>query len=127
MKKLSILILAALMFGGCTVIETSRQGDRTMVSVMNTGWYLFNFIPLASGDPSAPNSHNPIFFRKTVNLENNVKMLDYAMRKEGASGFREIVSHTTDETFLFILVKRHACYTSAELLYDVEPLWKTLP
>lgn len=119
--------IACATFAGCATVETSKQGGRTLASVTNNGWYLFNVIPLASGDPLMPNAVKTKFFDQTVTLKNNIKMLDYAMRKEGAIGFKEVVSSTADETFLFILLKRHTCTTSAELVYGLEPLWKTLP
>lgn len=127
MKKILLFLGAAVLLAGCATVETSRQGGRTMVSVANNGWYLFNCIPIASGDPASPNTFSTKFFTQTVTLRNNIKMLDYAMRKEGATGYKEVVSRTSDETYIFILLKRHSCMTSAELVRDVEPLWKMIP
>ena len=93
----------------------SRDGA-TMVSIENSGWYLLNFIPIASGNPARPNSCTTRLFSKTVTLENNVKMLDKVIRDEGAVAVRDINSFTIDEHVLLILLKRHAYHTSAQLL-----------
>ena len=101
--------------GGCASVHMSRVG-KVMVDVENTNWLLFNFIPLASGNTEKPNESDCLFFCNTVNLENNIVMLDYAVQKYGAVGVRDIVSYTTDEYILFILLKHHAMHTSAELV-----------
>lgn len=111
-----IAALAALLLAGCASVRISSKGDRTMVDINNTGWYLLNLIPLASGDPHDPNGCSCMLFRRTVTLENNMKLLDYAVRKTGAESFGSVVSYTTDESVLFILLKRHVCHTSAELI-----------
>ena len=109
------LILACVLFGGCATVTVSREGA-TMVNIENSGWYLLNFIPIASGNPARPNSCTTRFFSKTVTLENNVKMLDKVIRDEGAVAIRDINSFTIDEHVLLILLKRHAYHTSAQLL-----------
>ena len=62
-------------------------------------------------------------FSRTVTLENNIRMLDYAMRdyisdpaELADTRYGEVVSYTTDESVLFFLFKRHACHTSAEII-----------
>lgn len=119
MKKLLASILcASLLLSGCTGIGYSDKGGVSTVTVANTGWYLLNFIPLASGDPEEPGSFWPCFFRQTTTLENNVRMLDYAVTERNASGVRDVTTHSTEENILFILFKRYAIYTSAELTFD---------
>ena len=114
MKRLAVILACALL-GGCATVTVSRDGA-TMVNIENSGWYLLNFIPLASGNPARPNSCTTRLFSKTVTLENNVKMLDNVIRKEGAVAVRDINSFTVDEHVLLILLKRHAYHTSAQLL-----------
>ena len=114
MKHLAIILACALL-GGCATVTVSRDGA-TMVNIENSGWYLLNFIPLASGNPARPNSCTTRIFSKTVTLENNVKMLDKVIRDEGAVAVRDINSFTIDEHVLLILLKRHAYHTSAQLL-----------
>ena len=109
------VILACALLGGCATVTVSREGA-TMVNIENSGWYLLNFIPLASGNPARPNACTTRLFSKTVTLENNVKMLDKVIRDEGAVAVRDINSFTIDEHVLLILLKRHAYHTSAHLL-----------
>ena len=114
MKRLAVILACALL-GGCATVTVSRDGA-TMVNIENSGWYLLNFIPIASGNPARPNSCTTRLFSKTVTLEYNVKMLDKAIRDEGAVAVRDINSFTIDEHVLLILLKRHAYHTSAQLL-----------
>ena len=117
MRALAVIILAAALFSGCATATVCHEG-RTMVEIENTGWYLFNFIPIASGNPSNPNTCSCRLFSKTVTLENNVKMLERVMREEGATGVNNLNSFTTDEHVFVILLKRHAYHTSAQLVKD---------
>lgn len=114
MKRFAVILTCALL-SGCATVTVSREGA-TMVNIENSGWYLLNFIPIASGNPARPNSCTTRLFSKTVTLENNVKMLDKVIREEGAVAVRDINSFTIDEHVLLILLKRHAYHTSAQLL-----------
>ena len=116
MKRLAAVAALALAASGCASVRISHEGDRSVVDIVNTGWYLFNIIPIASGNPHNPNGCSCKLFRRTVTLENNMRLLDYAMRKEGADSFGDLVSYTTDESVLFFLLKRHACHSSSELV-----------
>ena len=116
MKSAAIAALAALL-AGCSTVTVSRNGS-TMVNIENSGWYLLNFIPIASGNPASPNSFSTRLFCKTVTLENNVKMLDKVIADEGAVAIRDLNSFTIDEHILLILFKRHAYHTSAQLLKE---------
>ena len=63
MKSAAIAALAALL-AGCSTVTVSRNGS-TMVNIENSGWYLLNFIPIASGNPASPNSFSTRLFSKT--------------------------------------------------------------
>jgi hypothetical protein len=114
MKAAALALLCALL-SGCATVTVSRHGS-TMVNIENTGWYLLNFIPLASGNPAKPNCCSTRLFSKTVTLENNVKMLDKVIADEGAVAVRDLNSFIVDEHVFLILLKRHAYHTSAQLL-----------
>lgn len=121
MKRLALLVLFAAL-GGCASVNICSEGGRTMVDIQNTGWYLFNFIPLASGSPDNPNGHTCKLFRQTTTLESNMRLLDYALHQNGGySGYDNLVSYTTDENILFILFKRLAYHSSAELIKEPIP------
>ena len=120
---LALGVLAAALFTGatgCVAVRVSDKGGHTLVDISNSGWLLLNFIPLASGCPEHPDAHHCKLFQNTVKLENNMKLLDYAVRRAGAVDYGEIVSYTSDESVFFILLKHHVCHTSAELLFDLE-------
>ena len=114
MRAAATLVLC-LLLGGCATVTVSRDGA-TMVSIENSGWYLLDFIPLASGNPLRPNAVTTRLFSKTVTLENNVRMLDDAVRREGAVAVRDLNSYVVDEHVQLLLFKRHAYHTSAQLL-----------
>lgn len=125
-RPLLAAALAALL-AGCATARFSSVGGRTIADVTNTGWFLFNLIPLASGDPERPNAVGCRLFSRTCTLENNLKLLDFAMRdyindpaQLANARYGEVVSYTTDESVLLILFKRHTCHTSAELILSPE-------
>lgn len=118
MKYAAVFLVAALL-AGCSTVTISRNGA-TMVNIENSGWYLLNFIPLASGNPANPNSFSTRLFSKTVTLESNIKMLDKVIKDEGAVAVKDLTSFTTDEHILLILFKRHAYHTSAQLLMQAD-------
>lgn len=116
MKALLTLLLGALL-GGCATIEYCDKGGTSMVDVANTGWYLFNLIPLASGNPEAPNACDFRLFRQTTTLENNIRLLDYAATERGAVGISDIQTYTADESVFILLFKRRIIHTSAKLIF----------
>lgn len=118
MKRRILLLAAACAAAtlcGCATVRYSDAGGRHMVDIVNSGWYLLNFIPIASGDPELPNENRCRFFKQTATLGNNMKLLDYAVTERKARGVKSIKSYSTDENVLIILFKRHCVHTSAEL------------
>ena len=128
MKKRLIPLVAAvaLLAGGCTTVLKSKEfggakvdGGTTPVAAVeieNSVWLLFNFIPVASGSPDHPNSYRCKLFRNTVNLQNNMKVLRAEMAREGVAEVTNLTSHYADEKYLFFLLARRACHTSAVLI-----------
>ena len=125
-----LVILLVLCAAGCASVKTTRAFNgvnvdngykpHLTVSIENTGWFLFNFIPLASGNPECPNEADWKFFRNTFTLDNNMKMLDATMTRHGANRFAHLTSHTKDDFYYFFLLYRRTCQTSAVLLRDEE-------
>ena len=107
-------ISLAAILSGCATVDVSRVGV-TMVDAEISGWYLFNCIPLASGNPAKPNAFSCRPFKADVTLENNMKLLEWAMRKEDAAAISDVVSYETDEQVGIILLQRHTVHTSARL------------
>ena len=139
MKRLIPLAVAvALLASGCTTVLKSKEfgnvkvdGGTTPVAAVeieNSVWLLFNFIPVASGSPDHPNSYRCKLFRNTVNLPNNMEVLRAEMASEGVSEVVNLTSHYADEKYLFFLLARRACHTSAVLIQsgakDKEPAQK---
>lgn len=118
MRKLSIYFLAALVLGGCASVEFSNSGGREMVVVSNSSWYLFNLIPIASGNPEKVNRMSCRLFSETATLENNLRILDRIVGETGAKTVKSLKSFWNDESVFIILMKRHVIHTSAELVCE---------
>lgn len=129
-SPLLAVLLAALFAGGCMSVHTSSTFGRVRVDedraplatieIENSVWLLFNFIPLASGDPEKPNVNTCRYFRNTVNLESNMKVLNREMAAAKTDSVANLTSHYADETYLFFLLARRSCHTSAVLLKPEE-------
>ena len=122
----SLAAAVALLACGCTTVLKSKEfgdvradGGSTPVAAVeieNSVWLLFNFIPVASGSPDHPNLNRCKVFRNTVNLPNNMKVLEKEMACEGVEKVVNLTSHYTSESFLFFLLARRACHTSAVMV-----------
>ena len=125
-RLIPLALAAALLAGGCTTVLKSKEfgdvkvdGSATPVATVeieNSVWLLFNFIPVASGSPAHPNSYKCKLFRNTVNLPNNMEVLRAEMAEEGVQEVANLTSHYADEKYLFFLLARRACHTSAVLI-----------
>jgi hypothetical protein len=119
--KLFFITVLSLSFTGCASVKISNVGGKCVAVTENTGWYLFNFIPIASGNPDRPNEFGCKLFKETATVENNAKMLDFAATERKAKSIKSIKSSWTDESVFIILFKRHVIHTSAELtLEDID-------
>ncbi len=124
MRTLALLLL--LCAAGCASVKMTRAFNGVKVdngytplatvSIENTGWFLFNCIPLASGNPERPNDADWHFFRNTVTLDNNMKMLDATMARHGATCFEHLTSHLKDDFYYFFILYRRTCQTSVVIL-----------
>ena len=137
-RLIPLFAAAALFACGCTTVLKSKEfgdvktdGGSTPVAAVEieiSVWLLFNFIPVASGSPDHPNSYRCKLFRNTVNLPNNMEVLRAEMASEGVSEVVNLTSHYADEKYLFFLLARRACHTSAVLIQsgakDKEPAKK---
>lgn len=141
MSRLSVLsaALALLLASGCMTVRTTRayngiavEDGRTpvvTVEIENSGWYLFTFIPLASGKVEAPNQADCRWFTNTVTVENNLKVLQEIMLRERVAEVANLTSHRSDEKYLVCLLARRAYHTSAVLLQPepVKPSVASVP
>ena len=107
---------ALALAAGCVSVEVTAAGGAESIVVENSGCYLFYCIPLFSGDPDYPNQQVCSWFTNTVKLDNNIRLLDEEAKDRGAQGVRNVASHYISEPILFLLLKREALQTSAELV-----------
>ena len=122
----AFVLLLLLCAAGCASVRTTRvfngvkvDGGYTplaTVSIENTGWFLFNCIPLGSGNPNRPNEVTWCPFQDTVTLDNNMKMLDATMTGMDATCFEHLTSHLKDDFYYFFILYRRTCQTSAVIL-----------
>ena len=125
-RLIPLFAAAALFVCGCTTVLKSKEfgdvktdGGSTPVAAVeieNSVWLLFNFIPVASGSPDHPNLNKCKLFRNTVNLPNNMKVLQAELESEGVTKVTNLTSHYLEENYLFFLLARRACHTSAVLV-----------
>jgi hypothetical protein len=115
MRTFSILLLSILL-AGCASLDVSYVGPMPMAKVKNTSWYLFDFIPLGTGNPDKPNSMSFKLFTNLANVNSNMKMLSTLIERENATTVSNITSIVTDEKIFIVLFNRHTCQTSAELI-----------
>jgi len=115
MRALRILVLSSLL-AGCTAMDVSYVGPVTMAKVKNTSWYLFDFIPLGTGNPDKPIGSSFRLFSDLANVSSNMKLLSKIIEEENATTVSNITTVATDEKIFIILFTRHSCQTSAELI-----------
>ena len=118
MRKVLIFFLAGLLMSGCATVEISDEGGHEMVVISNSSWYLFNLIPLASGNPEKVNKVSCSLFSEKATLENNLKILDEIAKESGVKTVESLKSFWTDESIFIIFMKRHVIHTSAEFVSD---------
>jgi len=117
MKRLLPILLATSLLGGCATVTLTRAEGRTTVDIQNTCWYPFCIFPIGSGDPDAPNVKCCVWFRDKADVENNMKMLRDLCEREHAHAIN-VQTKYDDEKISFVLLKRLACNTTAELIKD---------
>ena len=121
-RLLAMSALAALFACGCCTVETSHdfRGVRVdgneepvaVVAIENSGWYLFGYIPVITGNPDRPGRVK--LFRDTVTLENNIKMLSDKARQENAMNVANLSSRVREDLAIgFFVFGRKQVFTSA--------------
>ena len=103
-KKIILLVLLTgilLLLSACTSVEVGNKlnqqkitiGEETPIAHIYAncfGYYLFNCIPLVTGDTEDPNSF--CMFEHTVKAENVVELLTKEAKKRGATRVIDITS-----------------------------------
>ena len=108
---------AMAMVAGCVSVDIASDGGTDMVVVENEGCFLFNLIPIMTGDPEYPNNDVCVLFRNTQKLDTNIKLVEAEAERLGAKGVRNVASHWIDDPIIFLLLKRKILQTSAQLVH----------
>ena len=120
------LVLVLLCASGCALVTRlppepgakTPEGEEIVetVQVMNSSWSLFCLLPLASGNVDSPDCVSCIPFRDSVNLKNQMKMIEAEAKRCGATCARHVVTYEDDEDLFLILLLRRKIHTSAILV-----------
>lgn len=101
---------------GCVSVATSSDGGTDMVVVENDGYFMLESIPLMTGNPEYPDKTSCVFFRNTLKLDNNIRLVEEEARRLGAKDIRNVSSHWIDDPVIYLLLKRKILQTSAQLV-----------
>ena len=126
-----VLAALAVALGGCSATMTHLPKPQGMkaagvepleaVEVSNANLLLLSCIPIASGDPAAPNAGECRWFTDTLSVANQFQMLEAEAARVGATRAIEVTTLRTDESLFFILLQREKIHTSAILVKDSTP------
>lgn len=111
-----LAVLSAL-FAGCTTVKTIHSNDADVVAVENEGYYLFQFLPLVTGNPNSPNKCSCKMFSNTLKVKTNMRLLSEEIARKGAKEVSDIATFTTEESIIPILFCRKTMQTSARLVW----------
>ncbi len=102
MKLLWILTVAtAFALSGCFSIQSTRlsRGGEENVHIANFGWYLFDCVPLATGNADKSSRFPTVFFRNDVTMDKiQSRMRDYA--EENGKEIHDLAYHNHDSVLL---------------------------
>jgi hypothetical protein len=114
-KMLTVLVtvLAVVLMSGCTsmqvanrfnglpVSETAKMPPKAHVNVKMTGFYLFHFIPIATGSVGSVNKW--AIFKDTVSVENAVSVLTREARTQlNCTRIYDLKSSTSNDVLPFL-------------------------
>lgn len=138
MKKISSSLAAALflaLFGSGCVTSTlkyipadpgsvSQSGAPVnyVVEGMNSGVYLFYYIPLWSGNPRRPNQRDYDLFRHRVNDKAIYRMFDVAARRMHSARYEDaVVTHRSVGIWTLWIVWKRSVHGRAVLIDEKPP------
>lgn len=109
-SSLLVAALAALLTAGCVTVHENRLADGSLsVEIQDNGWYVFGFVPIASGNPDGRWPH---WFRNDVDPRKTMMLLDRILERERPDEIGPVVTREEDENIL-IVVTRVSYHTSA--------------
>ena len=115
MKRLiPLALLSTLFLAGCVYTDIiPREDGSRVVEINTTGWYLFDLIPIVTGDASIEGG-GTTWFEDTCDADSNMVELSRILKREQAKlnpgeklTIGPIVSHEVDEGVFVFLINRH--------------------
>lgn len=126
MKLFATTLLLSFASAGCMTTQMSDvmkdvpsdggARQKMTVEVRNTGWFLFDCIPLVCGDPKGPDAVATRFFTDTLTLQSNLDVLGKIIEQNDGYRLGSVSSHEEGEGFLVFIVTRRSFHTSATLM-----------
>lgn len=124
------IAMFALFSAGCMTYRTTSEWRNIKsdgssrpymtVQIENSGWYLFDCIPIVCGNPQKPNRNSCTWFSNTVTLQNNLNVLTNLMKQEDCTILSNLDSREMDDFYYFFLLYRRACHTSAVIFREAD-------
>lgn len=114
MKNLALILLAAVLTGCVSVRENQLVDGSLSVEIEDHGWYVFGFLPIASGNPDGWWPH---WFTDDVDPRKPIYVLDRILAREKATKIGPVVTREEDENVL-IFITRVSFHTSAIIIRD---------
>lgn len=137
MKSFSSLLtaaLTALFVSGCATSTlryipvasgtTSRSGAPVSCAVegMNSGVYLFYYIPLWTGNPRIPNENNYYLFRHHVNDKAIYRMFDVAAHRRSSARYEDtVITHRSTGIWTLWIFWKRSVHGRAVLVSEKPP------
>ena len=134
MKKASVLLavsLLTLFVSGCATSTlryikvapgtTSKSGAPVscVVEGMNSGVYLFYFIPLWTGNPRNPNEHSYYLLRHQVDDKAIYRMFDVAARRRKSARYEDaVITHRSTGVWTLWIVWKRSVHGRAVLVSE---------
>lgn len=129
MRRFAAVLALAAACAGCSTTLTRLPVPKGLttddvrpletVEVSNAALLLLSFIPIASGDPAAPNCGAVSWFEDTTTVANQMRMLEDEAARVGATRALEVQTRRTDESLFLFLLLREKIHTSAVLAREV--------
>ena len=115
--RVSIVAALSALLAGCASVKTIHGDDADVVAVANEGYFLFQCIPLAAGNPDKPNKNSFRMFSNTLTVNANMRLLVDELVRKGAKDVSDITTFTTEESVFPVLFSRKTMQTSARLVW----------
>ncbi len=105
--------------------QTSKSGKKVAVNVAgsNTGFFLFNWAPIVTGNPDHPNRRDYEFFWNGMTDRDMLPMLKARAKRHGADDIEDVESHdvSTGWMTLWIVWRRVRIMSAVGVVKEAPP------